>query len=162
MLLSGHGKPSGSTERFRGVRRSAFASCATAARRSSSGRSGAGGGRTSAVRQSLGGATATGWNPSAEESRACGAASAFASRRPAPDRERSEARTGGARLRHRSLDFVAGSAPDRAGMRGEISPRAGVAHPAPVGMELPASGGTGAGARRRKDSAVEAAALAGD
>jgi len=162
VLLSGHGKPGGSTKRLRRVRRAAFAGRATAARRRSSGGGGTAGGRASAISQSLGDATAARRNASAEESSACGAASAFASGRPAPDREGVEARTGGTGLCHQFVDGVARSPLDRAGMRGEISSRAGVADSAPVGVELPAAGGTGAGARRRQDSAVEAAALAGD
>jgi len=147
MLLSGHGKPGGSTERFRGVRTAAFAGRGTAARRSSSGGSGAAGGSAPAVGQSLGGAAQGRRTAGPEKSGTRGTARAFASGRLATDRKGPETGSGGAGLRNRSLDFVAGGAPDRAGMRGEISSRAGVADSAPVGVELPASGGTSAGTR---------------
>ena len=52
-------------------------------------------------------------------------------------------------VRNQSVDFVARGPPDRAGMRGEVSPLASLADSAATGMELPASGRTCAGARRR-------------
>ena len=52
-------------------------------------------------------------------------------------------------------------APDRAGVRRDLPSRSCVAHPATVRLELSASERASAGAGRRKNSAVEARALAG-
>src|SRR5215469_5613795 len=100
----------------------------------------------------MGGATEAGRSTGSQKSGTRGAASAFMSRGPATDREGAEARTRGAGLRDWPVDFVARSAPDRARVRGEVPSRPGVADSAPVGVELPASGGTGAGARRKTRS----------
>jgi len=45
------------------------------------------------------------------------------------------------------VDFVARGPSDRAGMRGEVPPLASLADSAAIGVEVPASGGTGAGTR---------------
>src|SRR5256885_1811086 len=147
MLLSGHGKPSGGAQRFSGVRGAAIAGGGTAAEGSSSSRSGAASGRPSAVSQPLGGATEAGRDAGAEESPARRTATASAPRRLAADRESTEARPREAGLRDGPVDLVAGGGFDGARMRGEVPSRAGVADSAPVGMELPASGGRCAGTR---------------
>ena len=60
------------------------------------------------------------------------------------------------------VDREPGSPSDRAGMRGELSPRARVEDPAAAGMELPATGGPGSGARRESHPGLEASGLAAD
>ena len=77
------------------------------------------------------------------------------------DRARAPAGSGGSGLRDQFVDFGAGGAVDRTGMRGGLSPGPRLAHPAAVGMELSASHRPRPGARRRQDPAVEAKALAG-
>ncbi len=76
--------------------------------------------------------------------------------------KRTEARAASLGIRNQSVDFVARGPPDRAGMRGEVSPIASLADSAATGLELPASGRTGAGTGRSQDPAVETEALAGD
>ena len=147
MLLSGHGKPGGSAARLSEVRTTAAVRSAAVAARNTSGGSGAAGGSASAVGQSLGGAAQARWSPGAEEVRARGAPRPLTPRRSAAHRAWVETRTAGAGLRDQLVDFLAGGPSDRAGMRDQVPPLASLADPAATGMELPASGGTGAGAR---------------
>jgi hypothetical protein len=156
VLLCGHGKPGGSKTRFSEVGRTAAVRGAAVAPRSTSGRSGAPGGSASAVGQSLGRTTEAGWCTGFETGRTRRAQSAFTSGRFTADRAWVETWAAGPGLRNQLVDFVARGPLDRAGMRGEVPPVASLADSAATGMELPASGGTGVGARRRQDPAVEA------
>src|SRR5215469_10958183 len=103
----------------------------------------------------MGGATEAGRSTGSQKSGTRGAASGFMSRGPATDREGAEARTRGAGLRDWPVDFVARSAPDRARVRGEVPSRPGVADSAPVGVELPASGGGSRSVGRRLKKSPE-------
>jgi transcriptional regulator with XRE-family HTH domain len=69
---------------------------------------------------------------------------------------------GGAGLRDALVDAVAGGAPDRAGVRGSLPPGPHLEDSAAAEVELPAAGGTGAGAEREGHPALEAGGVAGD
>src|SRR5437660_3628861 len=154
MLLSGHGKPGGSTARLSEVGTTAAVRSAAVAARNPSGGSGAAGGSASAVGQSLGGAVGARWRPRVEESRARGAARSLMPGRSAAHRAWVETGTAGTGLRNQFVDLVAGGRSDRAGMRGQVPPLASLANSAATGMELPTSCRTSAGARPRQDPAV--------
>src|SRR5208282_5771497 len=129
---------------------------------SASCRSRSSGGSTPAIGESLGGATEGGRDTGFEKGWARGRARPLTPRRSAAHGGWLETRTAGAGLRNQFVDFVARGPLDRAGMRSEVSPFASLANSAAIGMELPASSGACAGARRREDPAMEAATLAGN
>ena len=162
MLLSGHGKRCGSTARFSEVGGTTVIGGSVVTSGSTSGRSRSSGRGTSTIGQPLGRTTEAGRRPGLETSRTRGAQSAFASGRFTAHRAWVEAGAAGPGLRNGSVDLVARGPSDRAGMRGEVSPVASLAHSAATGLELPASGRARAGTRRREDWSVETAALAGD
>lgn len=155
MLLCPHGKRGWSATRFSEVREAAFAGSTTTAPRNASSRSSPAGGSTSTIGEPLGQATAEGWDTGAQESRARGTASAFATGRSAPHRERTEAWTRRPGLRDGTVDVRARGPLDRAEMRGEVRSRAGMADSASVGVELAASGESGT----RKKKAMETKTL---
>src|SRR5579859_7840313 len=162
MLRSGHGKPGGGAARFSEVRGAAVVGGSAVTSRSASSRSGTAGGRASAVGQPLGSTTEARRAAGAEAGGACRAQSALTPGRLTAHRAWVETWAAGSGLRNRPVDLVARGPSDRAGMRGEVPPLAGLADFAATGLELPASGRTCAGTERRKDPAVETAALAGD
>src|SRR5882762_3169994 len=162
MLLSGHGKPCGSAARLSEVRGAAAVRGSTVAPRSASGGSGPAGRGAPAVGQSLGRTTEAGRGTRLETSRTRRTQSAITPGGFTTHRAWVETRPGGAGLRNQLVDFGARGPSDRAGMRCEVPSLAGLADSAATGMELPASGRARAGTRRRQDSSLETAALAGD
>jgi hypothetical protein len=146
MLPSGHGKPGGSTARLSGVRGPAVIGCPVVAPRTACGRSRAAGGSTSAVGQPMGGAVEARWKTGAEKGQVRWPQSTPRPGGSTTCRAGIETWTAGSRLRNQLVDFVARGPLNRAGMRSEVSLFASLADFAAAGMELSASGGTGAGA----------------
>src|SRR5208283_851631 len=147
MLGSGHGKPCGSTARFTEVGGAAVVGSSAVTPRSTSGGSGPAGRGASPIGQSLGAAAGAGRSAGAQAGGACRAQSALTPGRLTTYRAWSETRTADPGVRNQPVDLVARGPSDRAGMWGEVPPLASLADSAATGLELPASGGAGLGAR---------------
>ena len=157
----GHGKSTRSNQRFCRSRTPTAAGGAAAVPGGEPGRGGPPGGRASPVGEPLG---ARSGGPRPPGVGACFAPRSQASldrRAPGADRAGAQTRSGRLRVCHRIVDGAAGAGLDRAPMRGQVFSPARLVVAAPVGLELPASGGTRARTGRGGHPSLEAPALAG-